>query len=327
LSREEGLYGSCCVKGMDVKKPLYFTLSAEPPFRLDLTAWALRRRPGNIVDRFDGRTYRRVLTLGERAVGIAVHQPDRSRPLIEVTVHGEDHPPETQSAAVAFLERCLGIKRELSEFYALSARGGGIGRVIERFRGLKPVRFPSVFEALVNGIACQQISLAAGLAVLGRLVERAGMVLEAGEGTVHAFPRPSDVARLGVKDLREIGFSVPKSRYILELSKAVVEEEVSLEALDGLDNGGAMQILRRMRGIGRWTAEYALLRGLGRLDVFPGDDTGVRKKLLSVLDLEGPITYEDTEGLMRGWQPYSGFVYLHLLLVDLAARGYIEDGE
>ena len=310
-----------------MKEPLHFTLSAEPPFRLDFTAWALRRRPGNMVDRFDGRTYRRAIVLGDRPVEIAVNQPDRSQPLLKVTVRGEDRPPEAQSAATAFLERCLGVKRDLSDFYALSARDGEIGRVIDRFRGLKPVRFPSVFEALVNGIACQQISLAAGLAVLSRLVERAGMALRTGEGVVHAFPGPSDVARLDVKDLREIGFSVPKSKYLLELSKAVVEETVTLVTLEGLDNGDAMQSLRGIRGIGRWTAEYALLRGLGRLDVFPGDDTGVRKKLLSVLNLEGPISYEDTEELMKGWQPYSGFIYLHLLLVDLAARGYIEDGQ
>lgn len=306
-----------------------FSVTAEPPFRLDFTAWALRRRPVNIVDRFDGRTYRRVLASHDRPFEIAVSQPDSSRPWIEVAVRGRGDSPEARSEVMNFLERCLGIKRELKEFYTLASRDGEIGQVIARFRGLKPVRFPSVFEALVNGIACQQISLAAGLSILSRLADAAGMAFSSGAGgaeVVHAFPRPSDVAPLDEKDLREIGFSGQKSRFLMELSKAVVEKGFNLENLEETDNASALNFLRRIRGIGRWTAEYALLRGLGRLDVFPGDDVGVRKRLLSVLHLEGPLSYEGTEELVRGWQPYSGLVYLHLLLVDLLARGYIDDG-
>lgn len=306
-----------------------FSLSAEPPFRLDFTAWALRRRPVNIVDRFDSATYCRVLVTDNRPFEVAVSQPDRSQPMIEVLVRGQGDSPETRSVVMNFLERCLGIRRELRGFYALSARDGEIGEVIGRFRGLKPVRFPSVFEALVNGIACQQISLDAGLSVLSRLTEAAGTTFPSGDGrgkeVVHAFPGPSDLARLDEKDLREIGFSGQKSRFIIELSRAIVEEELDLEGLEGLDNKSAFESLRQIRGIGRWTAEYALLRGMGRLDIFPGDDVGVRKKLLSVLHLEGPLSYEGTEELVSGWQPYSGFVYLHLLLVDLLARGYIDD--
>ena len=283
----------------------------------------------NIVDRFDGGAYRRVLATDDRPFEVAVSQPDRAQPTIEILVRGRGDSPETRSVVMNFLERCLGIRRKLGGFYALSTRDGEIGQVIGRLRGLKPVRFPSMFEALVNGIACQQISLDAGLSVLSRLTEAAGRAFPSGDGcgkgVVHAFPGPSEAARLDEKDLREIGFSGQKSRFIIELSRAVVEKELDLESLERLDNRDAFELLRRIRGIGRWTAEYALLRGLGRLDIFPGDDVGVRKKLLSVLHLEGPLSYEGTEELMSGWQPYSGFVYLHLLLVDLLARGYIDD--
>lgn len=307
-----------------VEKSFHFTMSAEPPFRLDFTVWALRRRPVNIIDRFDGHRYRRVLSLEDRPMEIEASQPDRSRSLIEVTVYGRDYSPESQSAAAGFLELCLGTKSELSEFYSLSARDGEIGRMISWLRGFKPVRFPSVFEALVNGIACQQISLAAGLSVLSRLAGKAGMAFSSLQGVVHAFPRPSDVVRLGEKGLREVGFSTQKAKSLTELSRAVVEEKLDLENLEGLDNGRALELLRGMRGIGRWTAEYALLRGLGRLDVFPGDDVGARKKLLSVLGREGPLSYEETRQAVDSWQPYAGFVYLHLLLADLVAHGYVD---
>jgi DNA-3-methyladenine glycosylase II len=313
-----------------VRESFDFSALAKPPFRLDFTAWALRRRPGNIVDRFDDNVYRRALVLGDRPVEIAVTQPEQSEALVEVTVYGVAHSPEAKSLVMDFLERTLGIRRELSGFYALPVRNEEMGRIFSRFRGLKPVRFPSVFEALVNGIACQQISLAAGLAILNRLTERAGLTLSPREilerGVVHAFPRPADMVRLDAEDLREIGFSRQKAMFLVELSKAVIGEEIDFESLEGLDNGKAMELLRGIRGVGRWTGEYALLRGLGRLDIFPGDDSGVRKKLMGVLDLQGPLSYEKTIEAVQGWQPYAGLVYLHLLLADLASRGYIDNG-
>jgi DNA-3-methyladenine glycosylase II len=312
-----------------VEESFQFNVLAEPPFRLDYTAWALRRRPGNIIDRFDGHTYRRVLTMGDRPFEIAVSQPNSARPSIEVTVHSLSYSREAQSQAIAVLDRTLGIKRKLSDFYALSTKDGEIGEILATFRGLKPVRFPSVFEALVNGIACQQISLAAGLAVLNRLAEKVGMALSPGEGpggeVVHAFPRPVDILSLDEQDLRKIGFSRQKIRSLVELSKAVDEEKIDLEGLERLDNRSALDLLCRIRGIGRWTGEYALLRGLGRLDVFPGDDTGAQKRLLGLLHLQGPLSYEATGEAVSVWQPYAGLVYLHLLVSDIFARGYADD--
>jgi DNA-3-methyladenine glycosylase II len=76
-----------------------------------------------------------------------------------------------------------------------------------------------------------------------------------------------------------------------------------------------------LRGVGRWTAEYALLRGLGRLHVFPGDDVGARNNLARWLDCRASLDYEGVRAAVRHWQPYAGLVYFHLLLASLAERG------
>ena len=66
-----------------------FSITPIPPFRLDLTAWALRRRPENAVDRWDGTTYRRVLMIDRQAVEVAVHQSGApEEPQLEVEVTG-----------------------------------------------------------------------------------------------------------------------------------------------------------------------------------------------------------------------------------------------
>jgi DNA-3-methyladenine glycosylase II len=80
-----------------------------------------------------------------------------------------------------------------------------------------------------------------------------------------------------------------------------------------------------LRGVGRWTAEYALLRGLGRLHVFPGDDVGARKNLGRWLNRHEPLDYAGVQAATQKWQPFAGLVYFHLLLANLAEHGILSE--
>jgi DNA-3-methyladenine glycosylase II len=79
--------------------------------------------------------------------------------------------------------------------------------------------------------------------------------------------------------------------------------------------------LRGLRGVGRWTAEYVLLRGLGRTHVFPGDDVGARNNLGRWLGLSSALDYDGVRRAVAAWHPYAGLVYFHLLMDRLASRG------
>ena len=70
-------------------------------------------------------------------------------------------------------------------------------------------------------------------------------------------------------------------------------------------------------GSKRWTAEYVLLRGLGRLDIYPGDDVGARNNLARFLGRRKPLDYQGVRRAVAGWQPYAGFIYFHLLLARI----------
>jgi hypothetical protein len=79
------------------------------------------------------------------------------------------------------------------------------------------------------------------------------------------------------------------------------------------------------RGVGRWTAEYVLLRGLGRVHVFPGDDVGARNNLRRWLRLKRTLDYEGVRRVLARWSSHAGLVYFHLLLDRLAEAGYLGD--
>lgn len=104
---------------------------------------------------------------------------------------------------------------------------------------------------------------------------------------------------------------------MLELATALMQEQRDLSLLEGMNNKEVRASVSSMRGVGRWTAEYVLLRGLGRLETFPGDDVGAQKNLQQLLHLAEKPTYETIKALTAPWQPYAGFVYFHLLLDSL----------
>lgn len=285
------------------------------PFRLDLTVWALRRRSQNAVDLWNDATYSRVLAVGDQPVLISVTQ---QKTTLDVTVSGEALSPVVKRAAIISIERLLGIKVDLSDFYKFASRQPRLKELAERFRGFKPPRFASVFEAVVNGITCQQLSLTVGIIFLNRLAERCG--LSFGDG-MYAFPRPEDVVDLKESDLRLLGYSGSKARSLIELAGAIVEDQLDLTELEQLDNQECVERLVTLRGVGRWTAEYVLLRGLGRTNVFPGDDVGARNNLERWLHLRKKLDYVRVQQVLHKWKDHAGLIFLHLLLKSLDEAG------
>jgi DNA-3-methyladenine glycosylase II len=295
-----------------------------PPFRLDLTAWALRRRPENAIDRWDGRTYRRSLRVNGQAVEVAVYQSgDSEAPQLEVQVTGRDLTALHEHSARALLERMLGVHSDLNPFYRLASRSRRLQPLADEFRGLKPPQFPTVFEAVVNGIACQQLSLLVGILLLSRLAHKIGAGSVSTDDVEHAFPDPANFSGIGTESLRPLGFSTNKARVLIDISSAIRDHRLNLESLVELDNQLAIERLTELKGVGRWTAEYVLLRGLGRLDVFPGDDVGARKKLAHFLGKRKPLDYDGVRKAVAEWQPYSGLVYFHLLLDRIKKAGWL----
>jgi len=296
------------------------------PFRLDLTAWALRRRAHNAVDRWDASTYQRVVSLDGTPVALSVTQ-DGAMDMPRLTVALAGRPIDHQTAALArtTVDRLLGLSVDLSPFAAMAAPDPLLGPLARRMRGLKPPRFASVFEALVNGVACQQLSLAVGIHLLNRLTAEHGRPVAHDAAGPRAFPDPDQLATLQPHQLNRHGFSVTKARTIIETAQAIVAGELDLESLQHLDDPGAIERLTSLRGIGRWTAEYVLLRGLGRLHIFPGDDIGAHNKLKRLFDIHTPLDYDTVHQLVARWHPYAGVVYFHLLLQSLSEDGLLPE--
>ena len=297
-----------------------FFLYPIAPFRLDLTVWVLRRLPINEMDRWDGKTYRRVLVMGDSPREVAVTQAGPPEaPELEVTVSGEDTTERDAEAVRVTLRKMLGLDIDLSEFFRQTEVDENLGRLVRRYIGFKPPRLGSVFETLLNAVACQQLSLVVGITLLNRLTANYGL----STGEHQSFPRPQDLVEAHFEDLRKLGFSNRKSQNVIEFAEQVSRGELDLESLNEMDDQSIVSRLCELSGVGRWSAEYVALRGLGRLNVFPADDVGSQNKLQLWQELSERPDYDGMHRYLDRWAPYRGLIYFYLLLDFQSRQGIL----
>lgn len=306
-------------------KTLTISIPAICPFRLDLTVWALRRRKSNIVDQWNSNQYTRIFVLNNNPVKItAIQEGTNAEPKICVTLKSKKEITSHLLKDVKLLlQKMLGITIDLQPFYALADKNDILKPLIGQFPGVKPPRFPSIFEGLINSIACQEVTLDLGILLQNRLSENFGMKFIDNNIASYAFPRPEDLIEVSEEDIKKLGVSYRKAKAIKELAIAIINKKIELANLDKMKNNEVIAYLSSIQGIGRWSAEYVLLRGLGRLDTFPGDDIGAKNNLKRLFCIDKKPDYEEIKKLTSGWHPYEGMVYFYLLLNKLHLKAVI----
>jgi DNA-3-methyladenine glycosylase II len=284
------------------------------PYRLDLTAVILRRLSTNVVDVFDGTAYRRLLGDPRAPVLLSVEQiaPDT----LSVRLDG---PGADELDPAAIVRRALGTGVELTAFYAGAARVPWLDAIAAGARGVKPPRYPSLWETVCNAVVYQQVSIHAATAILRRVIERYAAPVEAGGVRLFPFPAPRTLLDADPLELRGLGLSVHKINALKAVGAAIEDGELDEAALEPLDTQALLEALVAHKGVGPWTAAIIALRGFGRLDVFPMNDSGANAGLRK---LSGDPTTV-AEPIIELLRPQQGMLYYHLLLGRLNATGEI----
>jgi DNA-3-methyladenine glycosylase II len=288
-------------------------VSVAAPFRLDLTVSALRRLSTNLVDVLtpDGH-YVRALDTSHGMVAARVSQV--SSEALTVTLDGDarEHEP-----ALAIVRRMLGLDRDVTHFSRAAEGIPWLSPLAQRMRGVRPPRYPTLWEACVNAIVFQQISLHAASAIMRRLIFALGRSAVDDGVELFAFPTAESFFGAGDDVLRAAGLSIGKLSTLRRVAEALQAGALEETMLEGRASPDAVALLREIKGIGPWTATVILLRGLGRLDVFPMNDSSVALNL----SLVSGSDRTDVESIVDTLSPQQGMLYYHLLLARLETRG------
>lgn len=299
-------------------------LPVRPPFRLALTVPVLRRLPANPVDVLTPEgVYLRAFLPPSGPVIWAIRQAGNA-PELHLSLYGALDDPAPWRALAA---RMLGTEVDLTAFYAAAAPIPEIAPLVAEMRGVKPPRYPTLWETLVNTLVFQQVSLHAALAVLRRVIARFSPVVPFGDTLLAPFPTPAAILTSDPVELRGLGLSTVKARTLLALAAQIESGQITEAELALLPSPDAARRLTQLPGIGPWSAAVVLLRGLGRLDVFPSGDSGIAANLRRLLGV-APGTEDATAArLVAALAPAQGMLYYHLLLSRLTATGLLQTSD
>ncbi len=288
-------------------------LVPERPYSLALTAARYARFP-EVVDRFDGEAYRRFLPVGRSGALLTVRQEGTpGRAVLAWSLEGgAAGSAEASAAARRILEVALGAALPVRAFYRALGEDPVIGEAIRDFPGLRGAGMPSLWEGLVTAILAQQVNLRFAYDIRRELCETFGRRGRFGGERYLAFPEPAALSGETRRSMRRFRLSEAKARAILGLAEAFAGGALRETEIAGLDDEAAIGRLTSFRGVGRWTAEIGLLRGLGRMDVFPAADLGVVKYLAQgLLGRRARAKEADMRRWSERWRPWRGLALVY----------------
>lgn len=168
-----------------------------------------------------------------------------------------------------------------------------LAKIIDRVGEFNLSLTKNPYQSLVEAIITQQLS--------GKAADSISTRFRAIYGR---FPKPADVMETSDAKLRKAGLSYMKVSYIKDLSKKVESKEIRLAYMKNLTDEEIIVQLTQVKGIGRWTAEMFLIFSLGRLDVLPVGDLGLKKGIQRLYSLEELPEKEQMERIAEKWKPY-----------------------
>jgi len=306
------------------------TLPLPRPFHVPLTLSFLQhsalRTPYHFID---PRRVRRLVRLEGRprvvefsfpvTARAAAHLPAPASHLriTVVPASGDARQRHSESAPIGPALRRLAttvwsLDDDLQHCYRVFRRDPLMRQVLARCRGLRMTRTPDLYEALMITVVNQQVSVAAAEAIRRRLYAGLGDRLTRDGVTYLGCPPARRMLAAGTRELRALGLSRQKARYVREVAERAVTGALDPAAFETIDDEAAITKLTEIPGVGRWTAEVVLMRGLGRADVFPAGDLGLVVAAQRVLERKDRPTEGELRAMAqrwRGWRSY-GALYL-----------------
>ena len=300
-------------------KPSKFSISAVPPFNLDLSARIFADGDPQIRKYENGRFWQ-VLRNDNSLVLLTIESSGEvENPELVVEVRSKEEIASKNLKSISnMVINIFNLNMEINPFYVEVASDDIMKRIICRLQGLKNPITPTLFEALIDSIVEQQLSLKAAHSIENRVIKSFGPSISLDNEIYYAYPTPENLAFLELQELRNCGLSFRKAEYIRDLSLSILNHEMDLEGVKKLDKTeGMIDELCKIRGVGVWTAEMAVLRGLGRLDALPADDIGLRRSISHFYCGDVRISSDEARQIAQNWGKWRGLAGYYLIVADM----------
>lgn len=282
-----------------------------PPYDFGRSISFWRRSTGELCEHWADGVYRRVILLNNAPVILTLHNVGTiEAPTVEVELDGRQATTEEVYLVEPQIRQILGDNLDLRAFYTAVTHDPVLESLTQQFYGVRAPRSP-LWETLCWTIAGQQISVPFAYRLKERLVKQYGSAHDGADRPLYVFPSPTILAQADPNDLLSMQFSRNKTSFIIGLAQQIVDGTLQLDSLEERSTTDAIAYLTKFRGIGTWTAEFTLLRSLGRPDALPANDAGVRQGIEALYGKR--LVEPDLRVFASQWGSWGGMVASYLL--------------
>ena len=223
----------------------------------------------------------------------------------------ETEASEVDSAEITeYIIRWFDTERDLSPFYRTLSQYQSLHPLL-KYKGLRIIGVPDLFESLCWTIIGQQINLAFAYKLKARLTKAFGHSSQWNGHELWHFPAPEDLLEISSEFREANQFSRSKVKYLMNTAEAFVNGTISFEKLKAIkDFEGRQQLLSQVKGIGEWSANYALMKTLHQPEAIPYGDTGLTQSLYNlgiIQDRKDRPAIEAFFETVKGWEAYTSF--------------------
>lgn len=298
---------------------MMFEIKPIPPFNFGLSAGIFADGDPQIRKYENGKFWQ-VLNINDKLVLINTESsgnPDKPKLAVELKSN-EIILHEDKQLAKKTISYIFNIDFDLHPFYEAMKNDKIMSKLTRQLAGLKNPTTPTVFESLVDSIVEQQISLKAAHSIERNMIKKFGSALNIDGNVYYAYPTPKQLNDATKDQLRECGLSFRKAEYIKDISKRIIEGKLDLEKFKEYDDmDQIIDELCEIRGVGIWTAELTVLRGLNKLESIPADDIGLQRVISHYYNDGEKISSEDIRRISKNWSKWKGLAAFYLIIAEL----------
>lgn len=300
-------------------------LSIEPMVPFDLSLSSIVFADGDRTVRgFNEDCFSQVINVGSKLVLVKLSQNGQvSKPHLTLDLYSDNLLSiEQKQKAQQIISYIFSLDLPLYDFYSHVKTDSVMTQITQKLCGFKFPTTPTVFEALVDAIVEQQISIKVARKIEERLAVKFGETLSINGENYYAFPTPRIMIEAGVDVIRQVGLSQRKADYIFNAAQMIVENKLDLEEMK--KNNDSEQIISELdeiNGIGVWTAELTMLRGMQKFDILPADDFGIRRVISNYYNKNIMIKAAEARKIGEAWGEWKGLAAFYLIVAE--AKGIL----
>lgn len=274
-------------------------------FSYELNFQFMKRSPKELLHQVENDHVLKLLMYHEEKVLFRVRPGDKK--LILEFLNG-DPTPAARNYIREYVKEWFDLETDLEPFYDMASQDKLLKDLVKKFYGYRIIGQPDLFESIVWAVLGQQINVQFAYTLKQRFVEQFGERLFWNNESFYLFPKPELVAGLSHDILLPLQFSRQKSQYIILIAEAFATGVLSKEKLKKLPLAEAKEQLMKIKGIGNWTANYALMKTFHHADAFPLEDAGIHNAIKNLKKMDRKPTLDEVKKIFKkykGWEAYA----------------------